>query len=420
MTTSILVEQLSKQYCLGELHRSNTFRDMIANVFKTPLARRNGERKTIWALQDISFGVKDGEVIGLIGRNGAGKSTLLKLISKITYPTSGTLQVNGRVGSLLEVGTGFHPELTGRENIYLNGAILGMKKREIDRKIDDIIEFSGIPQFINTPIKRYSSGMRLRLGFAVAAYLDPQILLVDEVLAVGDVEFQKKCLQAMDGMRQGGRTVLFVSHNLAAVENLCQRAIWIDNGKLRMDGPSKGVIQEYLASYASADQTTHDLKDVERGNCSGLIRFTDMTCLDPQRNPKDVIRTGDPLVVRLNYEAQERVRQPHIGVKIYSDTGTLITTMNTWMVGCNIPHIHEGKGWAELEIDSLNLTPGRYFLSLWIAAADGAKHDILDHCISIDVEPSDFYESGRTVSRKMGVILMPCKWNLQGLNAELV
>src|SRR4029077_19960305 len=200
----------------------------------------------------VSFHVDEGEVIGIIGRNGAGKSTLLKILSRITYPTSGAVKVRGRIASLLEVGTGFHDELTGRENFYLNGSILGMKKREVDRHFDAIVDFSGVEQFIDTPIKRYSSGMRLRLGFAVAAHLDPDVLVVDEVLAVGDAGFQKKCIKAMDGLRSSGRTVFFVSHNLAAVENLCSRGIWLDAGSIQMDGAAKEVILSYMRSFASA------------------------------------------------------------------------------------------------------------------------------------------------------------------------
>src|ERR1044071_8373052 len=245
---SIEIQSVSKRYRIGRLQR--TFREDILEFAKRPFGRRNNnEAGSMWALRDVSFDVPEGEVVGIIGRNGAGKSTLLKIMSKITYPTEGNIKVRGRVASLLEVGTGFHEELTGRENVYLNGSILGMKKQEVDRHFDAIVDFSGVEQFIDTPIKRYSSGMRLRLGFAVAAHLDPDVLLVDEVLAVGDAGFQKKCINAMEGLRGSGRTVFFVSHNLAAVENLCSRGIWIDSGKLRMDGPTKDVIAAYMGSF---------------------------------------------------------------------------------------------------------------------------------------------------------------------------
>jgi len=234
-------------------------REQIVELIKHPFGRRATEAESIWALRDVSFEVDEGEVVGIIGRNGAGKSTLLKILSKITYPTSGKVKVKGRVASLLEVGTGFHEELTGRENVYLNGSILGMRKREVDERLDAIVAFSGVEQFIDTPIKRYSSGMRLRLGFAVAAHLEPDVLIVDEVLAVGDAGFQKKCIATMEGLRKGGRTVLFVSHNLAAVENLCSRGIWIDAGKIRMDGGVTDAIKGYMGSFVDEQVSGSDL-----------------------------------------------------------------------------------------------------------------------------------------------------------------
>ena len=414
MAASVVVKNLSKQYQIGELHRATTLREALMGFARKPFSRGRRKRETIWAVKDVSFQLEEGEVLGVVGRNGAGKSTLLKLIARITYPTSGTTEVSGRLGSLLEVGTGFHGELTGKENIYLNGAILGMRKREIDTKLDAIIDFAGVGTFINTPIKRYSSGMRLRLGFAVAAHLDPDILLVDEVLAVGDVEFQKKCLQAMDDMHSGGRTVLFVSHNLAAVENLCRRAIWIENGELRKDGDARKVITGYLSSFVQSEQTTYQLSDIARRNCTGAMRYTEMACLDPDGRRKDLIRTGESVVIRLGYNAHQRVRHPHLGIEIYTETGTMVTSMSTWMVGCDIPFIPAGRGHAELEIPCLNLMPGRYYLSLWIGTVGGLNHDLLDHCATLDVETSNFYEAGRKMDRNFGLVLLPCTWKLNG------
>src|SRR5262245_1669178 len=220
MSHCIAVSGLSKQFRIGKTQHDTMLREKIVRLFKRPFSGRDESSSAIWALRDVSFSIDEGEVVGIIGRNGAGKSTLLKILSRITYPTAGTIEVKGRTAALLEVGTGFYEELTGRENIYLNGSILGMKKREIDAKLEAIVDFAQVEQFIDTPIKRYSSGMRLRLGFAVAAHLDPEILIIDEVLAVGDVGFQKKCLNAMGDLQRAGRTVLFVSHNMAAVENL--------------------------------------------------------------------------------------------------------------------------------------------------------------------------------------------------------
>src|SRR6267378_1360593 len=251
VTRSLEIQGVSKQYRLVQAQHDQMLRERLVEMIKRPFGGMKGTQ-SIWALRDVSFDADEGEVIGIIGRNGAGKSTLLKILSRITYPTLGEVKVNGRVASLLEVGTGFHDELTGRENIYLNGSILGMRKREVEERFDAIVNFSGVAQFIDTPIKHYSSGMRLRLGFAVAAHLEPDVLIVDEVLAVGDAGFQQKCIRAMEGLRNIGRTVLFVSHNMAAVENLCSRAIWIDSGQVKSDGPAREVILAYMASFAGS------------------------------------------------------------------------------------------------------------------------------------------------------------------------
>ena len=254
MPRSIVVENVSKSYRLGEARAT-----MLREVLTGALGRLAGRaptpsRRLKWALDGVSLEVEQGEVVGIIGRNGAGKSTLLKVLSRITYPTSGRVEVSGRVGSLLEVGTGFHDELTGRENIYLNGSILGMKKRETDAALDRIIEFADVTEFLDTPIKRYSSGMRMRLGFAVAAHLSTDVLFVDEVLAVGDVGFQKKCLGAMRELGGGGRTIIFVSHNMAAVENLCKRTIWISDGQVKQDGDTTEVIRCLPEQFRGGEQ----------------------------------------------------------------------------------------------------------------------------------------------------------------------
>ena len=250
--TAIRVTNLSKRYRIG-LHKARyrTLRESITEKFSRIARREQVEKEYFWALKDIDFEVKKGESLGIIGRNGAGKSTLLKILSRITKPTKGRAVLDGRVGSLLEVGTGFHPELTGRENVYLNGAILGMRRTEIERKFDEIVAFSGIEKFLETPVKRYSSGMYVRLAFAVAAHLEPEILMVDEVLAVGDAEFQKKCLGKMGEVTSQGRTVLFVSHNLLAVENLCRKALLLDNGKMIEIGDANTVIETYLSNTSS-------------------------------------------------------------------------------------------------------------------------------------------------------------------------
>ena len=405
---AIRAEHLTKRYQLGALRHETMLREALLKALRPRRGPR--ERAEILALNDLCFSVDVGEVVGIIGRNGAGKSTLLKVLSKITYPTSGRVRVRGRVASLIEVGTGFHDELSGRENIYLNGSILGMRKREIDARLDQIIDFAGVEKFVDTPIKRYSSGMRLRLGFAVAAHMDPDVLFVDEVLAVGDADFQKKCLNAMDDLRSGGRTVLFVSHNMAAIENLCPRTIWIDAGKLHMDGVSDRVIASYLATFSESQRSAYDLEHVQGRGGGGAIRYTRVDFLDEIGNPTAVFRTGEPLRARFHFRAKERLRDPRFGMTIFSDLGTRIATVSTWHSGTFVPVVEEGPGTIDMVIDDLFLQPNRYFLSLWIDSV-GQKHDSVEHCIAIDVEESNVHENqGRGVHAKWGLVYMPSKW----------
>jgi lipopolysaccharide transport system ATP-binding protein len=401
---------LSKRYRLGQRGFAGQLREAI-RLLSTQSRERDSE--ILWALRDVSFAVEQGEVVGIIGRNGAGKSTLLKLLARITYPTGGTIDVQGRVASLLEVGTGFHEELTGRENIYLNGSILGMRRREIDARFDDIVEFSGVSRFIDTPIKRYSSGMRLRLGFAVAAHLEPDLLIVDEVLAVGDAEFQKKCLEAMGDLNSSGRTVLFVSHNMAAVENLCDRVMWIDEGRVREDGPTSRVISNYMSSFAGEAGNAYDLVVVDGRRGTGEVRLSGLEFLDIAGNRKDVIRSGDELRVRLRYGVNARVENPHFGLRIHSDMGTLLTDVSTWATGLEIPRLDPGTGTVELTIRGLNLMPTRYYISLWIESTGGRTfYDQLDFCGTFDVEPSDYYGTGRGIDSHFGLVFLPASWTI--------
>jgi lipopolysaccharide transport system ATP-binding protein len=329
---AIRIERLSKQYHIGGLQQNYpTLREQLANAFTTPF-RRAGKLlrgqatgaaeldEIIWALQDVSFDVKRGEVVGIIGRNGAGKSTLLKILSRITEPTTGFADIFGRVGSLLEVGTGFHPELTGRENIFLNGAILGMKRAEIQRKFDEIVAFSEIEKFIDTPIKHYSSGMTVRLAFAVAAHLEPEILIVDEVLAVGDARFQKKCLNKMQDVGQEGRTVLFVSHNMPSITRLCERAIQLDEGKLIQDGPSSQVTSSYLNSGLGTMAAREWLDpDKAPGGEVARLRAVRVQTEDGQIAEAVDIRQSVLLVMEYEVLHSGRVLLPHFDV--YNETG---------------------------------------------------------------------------------------------------
>jgi lipopolysaccharide transport system ATP-binding protein len=325
------------------------------------------------------------------------------------------MTVNGRVAALLEVGTGFHQELTGRENIYMNGSILGMRKNEVDRKLEAIVEFSGVEKFLDTPIKHYSTGMRLRLGFAVAAHLDPDILIVDEVLAVGDAAFQKKCLTAMGNLRAGARTVLFVSHNLAAVENLCRRCVWIDGGKVCMDGESRDVIAAYMRSMTSAHTNSSDLSDVQDRRGNGKIRYRGVEFLSPEGNVLRLIRAGDPVVMRFHYFASEPIPQPSFGFRMYTDMGTLITETGTWHHGIAIPVVEPGEGYLDLEIASLNLLPAKYTLSLWLTDMVGVVvYDNVEHSVAFEVETANIYQSGRDIDSRCGIVFFPQKWNLSG------
>ena len=415
MSTAIVVDDLSKSFILGARPRETMLRGQLANALGA-LFRRSAPKEVLWALSGVSFSVESGEVVGIIGRNGAGKSTLLKVLSKITFPTRGRISAAGRLAALLEVGTGFHEELTGRENILLNGSILGMNRREVEAKFDAIVSYAGVERFIDTPIKRYSSGMRLRLGFAVAAHLEPDILIVDEVLAVGDAGFQKKCLNTMEGLRGGGRTVLFVSHNMAAVENLCTRAIWIDAGKVRMDGSPHQVIEAYMSTYLGVLSGSVDLSQFAARRGSGQVRITGLDFLDAEGNSRSVTRSGDPLTLRMHYRASSPASQLSFGYRLSTELGTLITETGTWHHGLDIPTIAAGDGYLDLQIEALNLLPGRYYLTAAISGGTASQlHDYLDNCACLDVEEASIYDCGRVVDSRHGIVFFPQRWNLDGV-----
>jgi lipopolysaccharide transport system ATP-binding protein len=312
MAQAIEATGLSKRYRIGQMQAAyGTLRDSLVRT----AARLTGkaepqERQEIWALRDVSFSVGEGEVLGLIGRNGAGKSTLLKILTRITAPTTGSAVIRGRVGSLLEVGTGFNPELTGRENVFLNGSILGMRRREIQHKLPDIVEFAGIDKFIDTPVKRYSSGMYVRLAFSVAAHLEPEILLVDEVLAVGDAEFQQRCLGRMEDFSGTGRTVLFVSHNMQTINQLCDRVIWLDEGRIAEDGEPSRVVTNYLQSTSYATGAYISWPDDEDAPGDDLARLLAVRAIDEEGNLADAVDVRDPIGIEMRY----RILRPGPGV----------------------------------------------------------------------------------------------------------
>jgi lipopolysaccharide transport system ATP-binding protein len=409
MSDAIIVENLSKQFKIGQLQGATMLREAIVNMVKSPFRKSHSSQETLWALNDVSFTVKEGEVLGILGRNGAGKSTLLKILSKVTRPTSGSIRVNGRVAALLEVGTGFHEELTGRENVYMCGSILGMRKKRIDAKMEAIIAFAGVEKFIDTPIKRYSSGMRLRLGFSVAANLESDILFIDEVLAVGDGEFQKKCLEAMGELQGSRRTVLFVSHNLAAIEHLCTRAIWVDGGRIRQDGRPREVIEAYMSTFAENHQQGLDLSAITARRGSGDIRFTKIEYLDSNKKVSGLIRSGDQLTIRLHYETKKPQETPIFGIEIHTQMGTLVSHIHTYNSGFDIPYVPVGIGQIDVVIQELNLMHGRYYLSLFLANLGYMFHDVLQHCAVLEIEPSNRYGLNRGIQGSP-IVSFSCKW----------
>jgi lipopolysaccharide transport system ATP-binding protein len=363
---AISVENLSKKYQIGRAkQRHDTLRDALVAGLRAPFQhrRRNGsppEDDTIWALKDVSFEVKQGEVVGVIGRNGAGKSTLLKILSQITEPTSGLAILTGRVGSLLEVGTGFHQELTGRENIYLSGAILGMRRSEIDGRFDQIVDFSGVEKFIDTPVKRYSSGMTVRLGFAVAAHLEPEILLVDEVLAVGDAAFQKKCLGKMGDVARQGRTVLFVSHNMSAVQELCSRGILIVNGYSHFDGQVQDAIAVYLGLIEDNSSTEVALRTDRRG--SGQARLTGVEVRQDRIDGNSVLQTGQPAKFIFHYSGY--TTRLSCVFTIYDHLGRHVLVFDSRQQNVNAaPDTADNRAFI-CNLEELLLLPGHYRINV--------------------------------------------------------
>ncbi len=371
---AIRVDGLGKKYRIGGLRQvtRGNFREFVTDAVTGPIRRASSllrgqaygaaeMTETIWALKDVSFEVREGEVIGIIGPNGAGKSTLLKVLSRITEPSTGYVDLWGRVGALLEVGTGFHAELTGRENIYLNGAILGMKRAEIDRKFDEIIDFSGVEKFIDTPVKFYSSGMSLRLGFAVAAHLEPDILIVDEVLAVGDAQFQRKCLGKMESVAGEGRTVLFVSHNMDAVTALTHRCIMLHNGNVSADGPSEEIVDLYLNQVGTgSNEALLDLSGLT-GQENANIQYLTLEVVDHEDSPRTVLRERKPFVIRVHVDVLHPLRTYQLACSFnYIRFGRTIFTSSTPL----IEDIKPGRYVFQLKIDPSHLRHGDYGLVL--------------------------------------------------------
>jgi lipopolysaccharide transport system ATP-binding protein len=408
MTTNpvIRVEKLSKRYRVGTFTAYGRLSESIMNRLKRPFGDKRGEVEWLLALNRIDLDVHEGEVLGIIGRNGAGKTTLLKILSRITDPTEGSVRLQGRVGALLEVGTGFHPELTGRENIYLNGAILGMRRAEIRRKFDPIVEFSEIERFLDTPVKRYSSGMYVRLAFAVAAHLEPDILIVDEVLAVGDAAFQAKCLGRMNAVAREGRTVIFVSHNMGAITRLCTRVCWIDHGELAMTGIATDVVARYLSSDVSADATwTADSSADDTNEVSihaAVVR-------NSSGERASAIRFDEPFRVDVSYQIKEAIQHATVLLQVTDLSGNIVFT--SWDVDgdSNVPHRRTtGTYVSSCFLPKMLLRPGRYWLSIGAHVPNGRPLEYLENVLAFDVIPVE----GGLNSDRLGIVTPILEWEI--------
>jgi lipopolysaccharide transport system ATP-binding protein len=396
--TAIRVENLSKRYRIGERKSYGTLRDVLAGIARSPLRRFRSRDQSIqsqpskdgfiWALKDVSFEVQQGEVIGIIGRNGAGKSTLLKILSRITKPTQGMAEIHGRVGSLLEVGTGFHPELTGRENIYLNGAILGMQRAEIERKFDEIVDFAEIEKFLDTPVKRYSSGMHMRLAFAVAAHLEPEILLIDEVLAVGDLEFQKKCLGKIEDITKVGRTVLFVSHNLNAVRSLCSVSLIINTGEILRYGNTEKVIDYYRQLLENAQYQNITDRNDRAGR--GKIRVNRVEILSNSKEQS--VEVGDP--ASFIFYLSDIKPALSCAFTIYNERGTAVTHFDSGNIGKDDKYLNNKEFKFICRVNNLYLLPGHYYINIAVRSFMSLQ-DHIEYAMSFDVH------EGKNSSRQL-------------------
>jgi lipopolysaccharide transport system ATP-binding protein len=411
---AISIEDLGKCYDVDRLRDpSDGLRHVIEGVLRSPLAALRSRIKAqrtreFWALRGVSLKIQRGEVVGIIGRNGAGKSTMLKLFSRITVPTEGRIRINGSVASLLEVGTGFHQELTGRENIFLNGAVLGMKRVAIKEKFDEIVEFSEVGEFLDTPVKRYSSGMYVRLAFAVAAHLDPEILIVDEVLAVGDAAFQRKCLGKMSSFAQSGRTVLFVSHNMEAVRNLCQRVVWLKDGRIEQDGPADEVVEQYFNTLSSSSKFSS-----ENDHYGFAVRAVSLK----DRAGKESVQfsPGDDLIVEIEYSAGKPLEEPYIILSINGVNGSCFTA--NMLLDGNRPRVLQGNGKLACRFRALPIFPQSYSVKMSIRTRNGNDR-ILDYTdvafFNVVGNLADYGFKGEFVSRSSSStpVVVPYEWHL--------
>jgi len=414
----VRVEGLSKEYVLGSRESAYaTLRESVVEAVRTPFQRLRGQngsrsRKTIWALKNLNFEVAPGEVLGVIGRNGAGKSTLLKILSRITQPTSGRAELFGRVASLLEVGTGFHPELTGRENIYLNGAVLGMKRVELDRKFDQIVEFSELEKFLDTPVKRYSSGMYMRLAFAVASHLEPEILVVDEVLAVGDAKFQKRCLGKMSNVASQGRTVLFVSHNMNAVQSLCQRVIWLDKGEVVKEGSASAVVSDYLAS-GNARQLEEVWDDAGTAPGNEMVRLHRVAVRPENESSSDALTVKTPLAIEIEYWNLIPGTQLQLALHLYTEQEIIaFTTGNGIQVVGNDLYTAAGLFRGTCYVPGELLNTGRHRFDLLIVKDRDTIVLRHESAVSFEILDQNAADAG-FYGKEPGVVQPALKWTTE-------
>ena len=406
---AVRAENVGKLYRLGELTGGYKLLTEQLTQGVRSLGRRRNRREEFWALRDVGFEVERGETFGVIGHNGAGKSTLLKILSRVTPPTEGEVHLNGRVGALLEVGTGFHQELTGRDNVYLNGAILGMARAEIEHKFDEIVEFAEVERFIDTPVKRYSSGMQLRLAFSVAAHLEPEILIIDEVLSVGDLAFQEKCLGRMETVAGEGRTVLFVSHNLTAVSTLCPRSMLLESGSKIVEGKTDDVIEAYVRSVVREAGTLLTERDDRKG--TGKLRFTEIV-FEERGRVVDSPSTGEDFEIVLRYETADgkRIRNVSFAVQVLTLLGDVILHFYTRTAGVRVPEA-PAVGEVRCSVPRCPLPPGQYTVTLW-ADQGGDPVDWIQRACELTVREGDFFGSGQTQLPSHQSVLVDHRWTV--------
>lgn len=404
MDYAIKIENVSKSYRLGGSKAPDNFREALANLFKGNQNKEN--ERDFFALKDVNISLEQGKVLGLIGSNGAGKSTLLKIVSGITKPTSGSVSFKGRVGTLLEVGTGFHPELTGRENIFLNGAILGMKRHEISRKFDEIVDFAGIEKFLDTPVKRYSSGMYVRLAFSVAAHLEPEILIVDEVLAVGDAEFQRKCLNKMKDISETSRTVIFVSHNQAAVESLCDTCALLQHGELKYFGSTATALNLYREMRSSGTKVMQNSKRLVN---SGMA-LTRATVRSPQTQALNLIKVGDTMELCLEYECNKPYSNVEISVGITTlfqeERAALMNRLTNKRIDFNL-----GKNTVNVSVPKFLLGPGEYGVNV-MTTSKGITKDWVTSATNFEVDNNDYFGTGNMPPEAYNKYILDQNWEI--------